>query len=106
MTTLELKPFFDLLYQKSKEWAPETIIPNIKELSNIIVPQLERLTEGKFRHDRNEALGFFDAIAQFSSTGLLLSLEHFQSLIKNYAQRIKPYPHYSGIKIELPVEFK
>ncbi|MCH8907658.1 MAG: hypothetical protein IH840_11255 [Candidatus Heimdallarchaeota archaeon] len=63
-------------------------------------------TAGKYRQDRNEIQGFFEAIEKFAKTGLPLSLEHLNAIIDDYKKRILPYPHYSGIKVDIPEDMK
>lgn len=99
---LELIPLLELLSDKSKKWDTEKVIPYTLVLSSIVKKQLEKYNEGNYRADRNEIMGFFDAIEKFSATQLPITLEHFQSLINNYKRRIHPYPHYSGIIISVP----
>jgi len=103
---LELRPLFDLLLDKAEDWEPENVLPRTKHLGTLIQPQLLEYQDGKYRRDRNEAVGFFEAIAKFAETGLPISLDHFGSIVKDYKNRISPYPHYSGIEIILPKELE
>lgn len=100
---LELIPLLNLLSEKSKDWDSEDVIPTTLALGKIITKQLQTYTEGNYRTDRNEIIGFFDAIEKFSITQLPITLDHFQSLINDYKRRIHPYPHYSGIVVLVPV---
>ena len=99
---LELIPLLNLLSEKSKDWDIVDVIPTTLALGKIVKTQLQKYTEGNYRTDRNEINGFFDAITKFSITQLPISLDHFQSLIKDYTKRIHPYPHYSGIIVLVP----
>ena len=99
---LELIPLFELIYEKSGGWKTEQVVKNTVNLGELVKKQLIDYQEGKFRSDRNETLGFFDAIEKFSSTNLPISLDHFQSLVNDYKKRILPYPHYSGIMVQVP----
>ena len=99
---LELIEFFELILAKSKDWKSEQVVKNTIKLGEIVKTQLSKYQEGKYRSDRNETLGFFEAIEKFSLTDLPITLEHFQSLVKDYKIRILPYPHYSGITVQVP----
>lgn len=99
---MELIPLFELIYSKSSEWKPEQVVTNTVNLGEIVKSQLDQYQDGKYRSDRNEIVGFFEAIEKFSLTALPISLEHFQSLVNDYKKRILPYPHYSGIIIQVP----
>ena len=99
---LELIQFFELILTKSTEWNPEEVVKNTINLGEFVKKQLNEYQDGKYRSDRNETMGFFEAIEKFSLTDLPITLEHFQSLVKNYKTRILPYPHYSGITIQVP----
>jgi hypothetical protein len=98
---LELIPFLDLLSETSKSWDPDNVISNTLILAKSLRKQLDKFQDGNYRADRNEILGFFDAIERFSHTDLPFTLEHYQALINDYKRRILPYPHYSGIKISV-----
>ena len=80
---LELIPFFELISNKSTEWKPDQVVKNTVDLGEIVKLQLQKYNDGKYRSDRNETLGFFDAIEKFSLTNLPISLDHFQSLVKD-----------------------
>jgi len=102
---VELRPLFTKLLEKATNWEPTTVLPRTQQLGKLVLPQLREYTDGKYRVDRNEATGFFDSINKFAQTDLPISLEHFSNLINQYRDRITPYPHYSGIKITVPVDF-
>ncbi len=99
---MELIPLFELIYSKSSQWKAEQVVTNTVNLGEIIKSQLDKYREGRYRSDRNETIGFFEAIEKFSLTALPITLEHFQSLVNDYKKRILPYPHYSGIVIQVP----
>ncbi|MHA2501373.1 MAG: hypothetical protein ACXAE3_00685 [Candidatus Kariarchaeaceae archaeon] len=102
----ELRPLFDKLLSDATDWEPTKVMPRTQTLGTLVLNQLQEYKGGEYRSDRNEARGFFDAITRFVGTGLPLSLDHFEGLIKQYRDRISPYPHYSGIKITVPTNFK
>ena len=99
---VELPELFEIIQSHINLWEAKNVIPNIQKIGKIVIKQLSEYTDGKYRKDRNETIGFFNAIDKFSSTDLPLSLEHFGSLINRYKNRISPYPHYSEIKIVIP----
>ena len=101
----ELRPLFKKLLDEAKGWDPTTVMSRTQTLGKLVKKQLENFTDGTYRMDRNEARGFFEAIEKFAITGLPLSLDHFEDLIRQYQERISPYPHYSGIKIHVPIDF-
>jgi hypothetical protein len=99
---LELRPLLDLLKEKANNWEPAEVLPRTKKLGLLVIPQLHNYKEGKYRRDRNEVIGLFDAITKFIETGLPIALDHFESIVDDYKSRISPYPHYSGIKVVVP----
>lgn len=99
---LELRPLLDLLKEKANIWEPVEVLPRTKKLGLVVIPQLHKYKEGKYRRDRNEVIGLFDAISKFIETGLPIALDHFESIVDDYKGRISPYPHYSGIKVVVP----
>lgn len=101
---IELRPLFDLLIEKAKSWEPIQVLPRTQKLGKLVNHQLEEYFEGKFRKDRNEVAGFFEAIERFTETGLPLGLDHFAGIVIDYKNRISPYPHYSGIKVTIPAD--
>jgi len=103
---IELRPLFSKLLEHATTWDPAQVLPRTKRLGNLVMPQLREYEEGKYRLDRNEGIGFFESIEKFVSTGLPLSLDHFTNLVNQYQDRITPYPHYSGIKVTIPVDLK
>ena len=101
---VELRELFDKLVSQSKLWIPDQVLVNTKSLGDLIEFQLISFNDGKYRSDRNECIGFFDSINKFIETNLPISLDHFEALVKQYRDRISPYPHYSGIKLQIPLE--
>lgn len=103
---LELISLFDFLQQSAEEWNIESVLDNTIKLGNLIKPQLDEYSNGKYRSDRNEVLGFFEAIEKFRMTDLPIGLDHYKDLIAKYKKRILPYPHYSGITVKIPADLK
>lgn len=101
----ELRPLFVNLIEQAQNWKATKVLPRTQKLGKLVVPQLEKYTDGKYRVDRNEAIGFFDAITKFAETDLPISFDHFTNLTNQYKDRITPYPHYSGIKVTVPTNF-
>tara|TARA_B100000287_G_C20647812_1_gene785757 strand:+ start:578 stop:991 length:414 start_codon:yes stop_codon:yes gene_type:complete len=101
---VELRELFDKLVSQAKLWIPDQVLVNTKSLGDLIEFQLISFNDGKYRSDRNECIGFFDSINKFIETNLPISLDHFEALVKQYRDRISPYPHYSGIKLQIPLE--
>lgn len=99
---MELIPLFDEIEKYAGIWPSEEVLDNTIKLGSMLKPQLKEFSDGKFRSDRNETLGFFEAIEKFRETNLPIDLDFFRSLVKKYRKRIMPYPHYSGIKLKVP----
>ena len=98
---IELVPLLEKLKQESASWLPETVLERVIQLGKNLEPQLDAYVDGKYRQDRNEITGFFDAVTKFAKTGLPISLDHLNSLIDDYKKRILPYPHYSGMTVQV-----
>ena len=101
---VELRELFDKLINQAKLWSPDKVLVNTKKLGDLVEFQLQKFDDGKYRSDRNECVGFFDSINKFIETNLPISLDHFEVLVKQYRERVSPYPHYSGIKLQIPLE--
>ncbi|MHA2090575.1 MAG: hypothetical protein ACW98K_06925 [Candidatus Kariarchaeaceae archaeon] len=99
---IELVPFFDLLQKESSNWDQDRTLIRMIKIGEFVKTQLEEYKDGKYRSDRNEAIGFFSAIEKFQTSGLSLTNDHLAALISDYRDRILPYPHYSGITLNIP----
>ena len=103
MDKLELVPLFDKILEKIEEWDPTEIINKILEVGDSVIDQINSryLDEERYRVDRNEVVNYFKSIKRFNESGLPFSLDHLKQLTERTKKRISPYPHYSGIVLDI-----
>lgn len=103
MEKLELVPLFDKMLAKIEEWDPAKIIGKIMEIGENVMEQInsDYSDDERYRVDRNEVKNYFESIKRFNDLGLPFNLDHLRQLTEMTRKRISPYPHYSGIIIEI-----
>lgn len=99
----ELEELFDHLSELAIKWDTNEIIPKLLKLQEIIYNQLNsKYSEEKYRIDKNEILNFLERIEKFNQFNLPITIEHLQQIIQTTKSKIRPYPHYSGLKVSVP----
>jgi len=101
--SMELGSLIDYILSNCENWDNNNIIPKVKEIGLIVEKQINEkyMSDDKYRVDRNEILSFFEQIKKSEELGIPFSLEHFKQITIMTKKRIRPYPHYSGIKVEI-----
>ncbi len=104
MEIMDLTQLLDMILSKIDQWSSEEIINQLISLGNQVKQEIDdKYLDEKYRIDRNEILAYFSAIKKFNQFNLPFTKEHLIQLTNTTKGKIRPYPLYSGIVINLSI---